>query len=206
MRVLVVDDHPIVISGCRAMLAGETDVEVIEAADAETGYARFCADQPDLVVADINLPGASGFELTRRVLKRDPHARVIIFSMNEDAGFAARAIECGARGFLTKNDDPDLFVEAVRAVANGGQYLPPRLAERLAFQRNAAQASPLADLTPREEEILRLLGHGRALAEIADAVGVSYKTVANTCALLKRKLRARTSADLVRMAVERRLT
>lgn len=205
MRVLIVDDHPIVVSGCRAMLAGETDVEIVEAGDADQGYARFCELAPDVAVVDINLPGVSGFELTRRILRRDPQARVIVFSMNDDPVYAARAIECGARGYLTKNGDPEHFIEAVRAVAAGRVFLPPDIARRLAFQKHAADASPLAAISGRELEIMRLLGKGRSLAEIADDVRVSYKTVANACALLKRKLGARTTADLVRMAVERRL-
>ena len=176
MRILIVDDHPIVVSGCRAMLAGETDVEVFDAGDAERGYARYCDLAPDVAVIDINLPGVSGFELTRRILRRDPAARIIVFSMNDDPVYAARAIECGAKGYLTKNDDPLLFIDAVRAVAAGDSYLPPEIARRLAFQRVAPAASPLAAVNDRELEIMRLLGMGRSLAEIANDVRVSYKT------------------------------
>jgi two-component system, NarL family, invasion response regulator UvrY len=205
MRVLIVDDHPIVVSGCRAMLAGETDVEVFDAGDAERAYARYFEIEPDVAVVDINLPGVSGFELTRRILRRDPGARIIVFSMNDDPVYASRAIEYGAKGYVTKNDDPLLFIDAIRTVADGGAWLPPEIARKLAFQRSAPDASPLAAISGRELEIMQLLGKGRSLAEIAHDVRVSYKTVANTCALLKRKLGARTTADLVRMAVERRL-
>ncbi|MDE2361384.1 MAG: response regulator transcription factor [Hyphomicrobiales bacterium] len=205
MRVLIVDDHPIVVSGCRAMLAGETDVEVFDAGDAERAYSSYFEIEPDIAVVDINLPGVTGLELARRILRRDPGARILVFSMNDDPLYATRAIDCGAKGYITKNDDPSAFVEAVRTVADGRTYLPPEIARRLAFQRHAPDASPLAAITGRELEIMQLLGKGRSLAEIAHDVRVSYKTVANTCALLKRKLGARTTADLVRMAVERRL-
>ena len=205
MRVLIVDDHPIVVSGCRAMLAAETDIEVFDAGDAERGYQLHCDLKPEVAVVDINLPGVSGFELTRRILRRDESARIIVFSMNDDPVYASRAIECGARGYVTKNDDPLLFIDAIRTVAQGGAYLPPEIARRLAFQRSAPDAASIDAISGRELEIMRLLGKGRSLAEIADDVRVSYKTVANTCALLKRKLGARTTADLVRMAVERRL-
>ncbi len=95
MRVLIVDDHPIVASGCRALFAGDTDIAILEASDAESGERVFAAELPDVSVLDINLPTVSGFELARRILVRDAAARIIMFSMNDDPIFAARAIEIG---------------------------------------------------------------------------------------------------------------
>jgi two-component system invasion response regulator UvrY len=204
MRVLIVDDHPIIVSGCAAMLASEGDIESRDAGDAESGLAVFLDWRPDVTVVDINLPGASGFELTRRILRHDAEARIVVFSMNDDPIFAARAIEAGARGYVTKSDDPFLLTKALREVAAGGVFLMPRLANRLAFDRNAA-ADPLAGLSARELEILRMLGKGLSMSEIAEAAHVSYKTIANSCSLLKRKLGARTPMDLVRIAIEQRL-
>src|ERR1700761_7407886 len=94
-RVLIVDDHPIVISGCRALLASNPDIVITTAADAESGEASFVAEPPDVCLVDINLPSVSGFELARRILRRDATARIIMFSMNDDPVFAARAIEAG---------------------------------------------------------------------------------------------------------------
>jgi two-component system, NarL family, invasion response regulator UvrY len=204
MRVLIVDDHPIIVAGCSAMLANEGDMDVVDARDAETGLAAFIEHQPDVTVVDIAMPGVSGLELTRRILGRDPAARIVVFSMNDDPIFAARAIEAGARGYVTKNDDPWLLVKAVREVAAGGVFLMPKIANSLAFDRNAA-AGPLATLTPRETEILRMLGEGLGMAEIAEATQVSYKTIANGCSILKRKLGARTSMELMRIALEQKL-
>src|SRR5271170_4495625 len=141
MRVLIVDDHPIVVSGCRALLGVDAAIEVIDASDGETGYSAYFADQPDVAVIDINLPGISGLELCRRILQRDPEARIIIFSMNEDPIFAARAIEAGAKGYMTKNDDPLLFADAVRRVAEGGVYLRPEMAREVAFMRGGSAAN-----------------------------------------------------------------
>lgn len=205
MRVLIVDDHPIIVSGCTAMLAGEGDIEVRDAADAEAGLAIYVEWRPEVAVVDINLPGASGFELARRILRHHEQARIVVFSMNDDPIFAARAIDAGARGYVTKNDDPYLLLKAVREVAAGRVFLPPRMANRLAFSRTSAMANPLAGLSSRELEILRLLGRGMSMAEIAEKIQVSYKTIANTCSLLKRKLGARTPLDLVRIAIEQRL-
>ncbi len=199
MRVLIVDDHPIVISGCRALLAGDADIEVSEASDGETGFDAYVALAPDVAVIDINLPGLSGFELTRRILRRDPAARIVIFSMNDDPAFAARAIEAGARGYIAKNDDPLLFADALRQVAGGGVYLPADLARKLAFSR---PGDVLALLSARELEILRLIAAGDTMTAIADKLNLSYKTVANNCTALKQKLRAKSSMDLMRLAIE----
>jgi two-component system invasion response regulator UvrY len=204
MRVLIVDDHPIIVSGCAAILAAEGDIESRDAGDADSGLAAFLDWRPDVTVVDINLPGASGFELTRRILRHDAAARVVVFSMNDDPIFAARAIEAGARGYVAKNDDPFLLLKALREVAAGGVFLMPRMANRLAFDKTVVD--PLAGLNARELEILRMLGKGLSLTEIADAAHVSYKTIANSCSLLKRKLGARTPMDLVRIAIEQRLS
>jgi two-component system invasion response regulator UvrY len=203
VRVLIVDDHPIIVSGCAAMLAGE-GIEVVDARDAETGLAAFRAHRPEVTVVDIAMPGASGLDLTRWILQEDAQARVVVFSMNDDPIFAARAIEAGARGYVTKNDDPFLLLEAVREVVAGGVFMMPKIASRLAFERNGAAADPLAALTPRETEILRLLGDGLGLPEIAAATQVSYKTVANSCSIIKRKLGARSAMDLLRIALEQK--
>ncbi|MGD9544941.1 MAG: response regulator [Methylocystis sp.] len=205
MRVLIVDDHPIIVSGCAAMLAGEGDIDVVDARDAETGLVVFIAQKPDVTVVDIGLPGVSGFDLTRRILEADPQARIVVFSMNDDPIFAARAIQMGAKGYVTKNDDPYLLLTAVREVAAGGVFLMPKIANRLAFEKNGA-ASPLSALTARELEILRMLGRGLGMAEIADVTQVSYKTIANSCSIMKRKLGARTPMELMRIALEHRLT
>ena len=204
-RILIVDDHPIVIEGCRAMLAAEMDCVLSAAADAEAGEAIAEAERSDVCVVDLNLPGLTGFELCRRLLARDPTARVIVFSMNDDPVFAARAIELGAVGYVSKTGDPAELAAAIRVVLAGGVHLPHRIARSLAFANKPGAGHPLGRLTPRETEILRHVGQGKTLGEIAPLVGASYKTVANSCSAIKRKLGARTSADLVRLAVENRL-
>jgi len=201
LRVLVVDDHPIVISGCRALLETDPVVEVVEAEDGEAGFAAFFASKPDVALIDINLPGLSGLELMRRILERDPAARIVVFTMNDNPAVAARAIEAGARGYIAKNDDPALFADAVKAVAGGGLYLHPEMARQIAFLRAGANANGITSLSPREVEILRLLAAGRTMAQIADLLDVSYKTIANNCTQLKQKLGARSAMDLMRIAL-----
>jgi two-component system, NarL family, invasion response regulator UvrY len=201
MRVLIVDDHRIVASGCRALFADDPDIDILEAADAESGERVFSEQRPDISVLDINLPTVSGFELARRILGHDASARIIIFSMNDDPVFAKRAIEVGAKGYVTKTGDPQDLVEAIREVGNGGVYLPPAMARSIAFAGASFAQSPLSKLTSREMEILRLLSAGKSLSEIAWMIHSSYKTVANTSSIMRQKLGVRTSAELVRLAI-----
>jgi len=202
VKVLIVDDHPIVLSGCRALLAETDDMEMLEARDAATAQDLYASYRPDVVVIDINLPDVSGFELARRLQVRDPRARIIMFSMNDDPMFAAQAIEGGACGYVSKSDDPHAILDAVREVYVGGNWLPQDLAKKIAFLRNAGDQ---VSLTSREREVLRLLAKGKSMSEIAALINVSYKTVATTCAALRTKFNARTPMQLVRMAVEQKI-
>lgn len=202
MRVLIADDHPIVASGCRTVLADEPEIVVLEASDAEGAERIFLSEHPDISVIDINLPTVSGFELARRILAHDASARIIMFSMNDDPVFVARAIEIGARGYVSKTGDPQDLVAAIREVGKGGLYLPPAMARSIAFAGPAAAKSPFSKLSSREMEILRLLSSGKTLSEIAWLVHAPYKTVANKSSIIRQKLGVRTSAELVRLAIE----
>lgn len=201
-RILIVDDHPVVLSGCRSLFASDTSVKIEEATDAKSGYKAYASRKPDVTVIDINLPDVSGFELMRRIRKDDPDAKIIMFSMNEDPAFVVRAVEYGAQGYVSKTDDPRILVKAVRKVAAGDNFISPQLAEAVTFSGAAIKANPASLMSARELEILRLLGRGDKIVEVADALSISYKTVANTTSLLKQKLGAKNHSDLIRIAVE----
>jgi DNA-binding NarL/FixJ family response regulator len=201
-RILIVDDHPVVLSGCRALFANDSSIRIDEAGDAKSGQRAFLQKKPDVTVIDINLPDVSGFELMRRIRKDYPEAKIIMFSMNDDPAFVVRAVEMGAQGYVSKGDDPRLFVKAVRKVAAGDHFITPQLAEAVTFSGAAIKANPVSQMTARELEILRLLGRGDKIVEVADALEISYKTVANTTSLLKQKLGAKNHSDLIRIAVE----
>jgi two-component system, NarL family, invasion response regulator UvrY len=202
MRVLIVDDHPIVASGCRTVLADQPEIAILEASDAESAERIFAADRPDICVIDVNLPTVSGFELARRLLIQDTSARIIMFSMNDDPVFVSRAIEIGAKGYVSKTGDPQDLVDAIREVGKGSVYLPSALARSIAFAGPDVAKNPLSKLNSREMEILRLLSSGKSLSEIAWLVHSPYKTVANTSSIIRHKLGVRTSAELVRLAIE----
>ena len=201
-RILIVDDHPVVLSGCRSLFASDASIKIDEAADAKSGHRAFVTKKPDVTVIDIKLPDVSGFELMRRIRKDDPDAKIIMFSMNDDPAFVVRAVEMGAQGYVCKGDDPRVLVKAVRRVAAGDNFISPQLAEAVTFSSAAIKANPASQMSARELEILRLLGRGDKIVEVAEALDISYKTVPNTTSLLKQKLGAKNHSDLIRIAVE----
>ena len=206
-RILLVDDHAIVREGYRRLLEGEPGILVVgEASDASQASQNARALSPDVVVMDIALPGTSGIEATRRMLKDQPQLRILMFSMYDDAIYASRALEAGALGYLSKTSAPEVLVQAIYAVSRGERYLSPDVTANLA--RSAAQPgkSEIEALTPREFEVLRLLVQGETVKSIGERLGLSEKTVANHQSLIREKLGARNSAQLARLAAQVGLT
>jgi DNA-binding NarL/FixJ family response regulator len=202
VRILLVDDHAVVREGYRRLLERTPDIQVVaEASDAEEAYRAFCDLAPDVAVMDINLPGTSGVEVTRRIVARETHARVLVFSMHDDAMFARRALQAGARGYVTKASAPEVLVEAVRAVASGKVYLSQDVAQQLALQTIPGQQLPLANLSAREFEVFRLLAEGRSVADIAQIMCLSQKTIANYQSSIRQKLELTNAAQVVRLAM-----
>jgi DNA-binding NarL/FixJ family response regulator len=195
VKLLLVDDHPIVRAGVKRLLATVPDIEVSEAADGRAALAAFRRNRPDIVVLDLNLPGIGGVELLRRFVLEE--ARVLIFSMHAEPLYVNNAMQAGAMGYVSKSAPPEEILEAVARVAEGGRYIEHEIAQDLALFRQ-----PQTQLTPRDIEILRLIAQGNRMGEIATAIGVSYKTVANTISMIKTKLGASSTADLVRIAIE----
>jgi len=201
MKVLIVDDHPIVRSGLRRLLATESNFEITEAANGHEAVSTFREARPDLVILDLNLPGVSGLEVLGRLRLDDPKARVLVISMYDNALYVSRVLAAGALGYVSKNAPPDQILEAVRRVAAGRSYIEHEMAQELALGHVRGASDPLNQLSPRDLEILRLLADGSNLTEIAEAIGVSYKTVANHCTQLKAKLATPRMADLIRVAI-----
>jgi two-component system, NarL family, invasion response regulator UvrY len=198
MKILIVDDHAIVRDGLSRLLATDGDHEVKLAATGREALIAARSFRPDLVILDLNLPGLGGLELLRRMVASEA-GRILVLSMHAEPLYARRAIEAGAQGYVSKNATPEELLTAVRRVAAGGRYVEAEIAQALAL---GAGAETLNALSPRELEIMRLLAAGSSLAEIADALGASYKTIANTCTLIKSKLGVARTADLVRLAIE----
>ncbi|TWB39737.1 response regulator [Nitrospirillum pindoramense] len=201
MKLLLVDDHAIVRSGLKRLLAPLPGAMIAEAATGRDALVRYREDRPDIVLLDLNLPGVGGLELLQRLLIEDPSACVLVFSMHAEALYASRALAAGAKGYMSKNADPDELLAAIRRLGEGGRYVENEIAQELAVHGMAA-GNPTQRLTERDLEILRLLGEGRALAEIATELGVGYKTIANTCTAIKAKLGVARTADLIRLSIE----
>ncbi|MEQ1717180.1 MAG: response regulator transcription factor [Hyphomicrobium sp.] len=201
MKILLVEDHAVVREGVRKLLAEQFRATIFEAADVETGLRLYDAKSPELIILDLNLDKTGGLEMLRRILARDPKARILIFTTHSEPVYAARAMRAGARGYVSKSAPAEELVSAVKKVAAGGQYIDRDVASRLAICQFSSD-DPLQKLTVRELEILRKLGNGASLSDIAESLGVAYKTVANTCSQIKIKLGVERTADLIRLSVE----
>jgi two-component system, NarL family, invasion response regulator UvrY len=200
MKILLVDDHAIVRDGLKRLLGALPGAEVSEAADGRQALSVVRSGAIDLIVLDLNLPGLGGLELLRR-LAAASDARIVVLSMHAEPLYAARALDAGAAGYVSKNAAPDELISAVQRVAAGGRYVEAEIAQAMALQ-GGALGQPIGQLSAREMEIMRLLASGASLAEIAEALGVGYKTVANTASQMKLKLGVARTADLVRLAIE----
>ena len=203
-RVLIIDDHPIVLQGCRRMLEDVGVTDVIEAGDTRSGYRLFSGKRPDIVIVDLGLQdgGLGGLELIRRIRTDDIHVRILVFSMHSDPVIVARALRAGASGYVVKDTSPENFIEAFKKVRLGMRYLSDDLAMRVAFTNTPGRQNPLADLTPRELQTLSLLAEGKPYNRIAAELNVSYKTVVNVCSQLKQKLNVENLPELIRIAVQ----
>jgi len=203
-RILLVDDHPVVATACRWLLESSGMATVIDAGDADAGYAAFLEHKPDVVVVDLRLHGQEfgGIGLIERIHLQDPGARILVFSMHADPRIVALAIAAGAMGYLLKDAPPDELGKAVQQVKAGQIYMDPQLAMKVALLRKDANHNVVDALTPRERQALTLLADGKSYQTIADQIGISYKTVVNLTYRLRQKLGARGLSDLIRLAVE----
>ncbi|WP_028310099.1 response regulator [Derxia gummosa] len=204
IAVLLVDDHAVVREGYRRLLEMTGRIRVCaEAADGEEAYRRYAeADRIDVVVMDITLPRISGLEAMRRILARDNRARVLVFSMHEDAVFVSRALDGGAWGYLTKSSAPEVLVEAVLAIAAGRRYLGPDLATARDDATRRMQRDEIARLSEREFEIFRLLAEGNGPQRISELLNLTPKTVANYQSNIRQKLGVENTAQLVHLAID----
>ena len=202
IRVLLVDDHAVVRAGYRVLLQSSADIEIAgEAESGEQACRLFAELQPDVVIMDLSLPGIGGLEAIRRIVSRDPGARILVFSMHEDTVFVEQALQAGARGYITKSSAPEILVESVKRIAAGNIHLDADIAQRLAFQKTRGKSTPFVDLSTREFEIFCLLAEGLNVTEIAKRLSLSYKTVANYSTQIKAKLQVGSVAELARLAI-----
>jgi two-component system, NarL family, invasion response regulator UvrY len=207
-KCLIVDDHPIIRKGIKDLLIEEGLCQaVVEAISAEVALAAVRQEPWDLMILDVALPDKHGLEVLKEVKLLRPTLPVLMLSLYPEREFALRAIKAGASGYLTKDLAPSEIVMAVKEVMAGRRYITASLANSIASYLEAGQpATPHALLSDREMEVLRLLGQGKTASAIADEMALSVKTISTYRARILEKLNLRTTADVVRYAIEHRLT
>jgi DNA-binding NarL/FixJ family response regulator len=200
--ILLVDDHAVVREGYRAMLQKQAGLRVVaEASDGAEAYRLFKETAPDLVIMDLSMPGIGGIEAVRRIRQWDKRAKILVFTMHQNAAFAIQAIRAGASGYVTKTSPPETLVHAVMDVFAGKVAISPDIDHELALSRLAGETAAVDVLTAREFEVLRLLLAEKTTNEIADMLHISPKTVANLHSLIKDKLGVGSDIELVRLAL-----
>jgi DNA-binding NarL/FixJ family response regulator len=206
IRVLIVDDHPIVRRGFASLLAGEADIEVCgEAGDGATALAMLDTAAADVALVDVSLGGASGIDLLKELKERAPKLAVLIVSMHDELLYGDRSLRAGAAGYVQKDEASEVIVRAIRTVAGGGIHVSEavsnHLVQRWAVNGAPRDDSPLSGLTDRELHVLELMGRGLGTRAIAEELHISVKTVESYRARLKEKMNLRSGTELVRFAV-----
>lgn len=201
--VLVVDDHPIVLQGCRRVLEDAGVEAIAEATNIVAAYRLFHRVRPAVVISDLTFQGSglAGLTLIRRMRAVEPKTRVLVFSMHNDPVIVSRALEAGALGYVLKDHASMELFEAFERVRAGEVYLDRRLATEVAMLRADPRRTPESQMTPRERQILTRLAQGKSYSAIAADLSVSYKTVTNACSQMRQKLGVRTLAELIHVAV-----
>lgn len=200
IRVLLVDDHAVVRQGYRHLLEKAGIDVVAESSNGESAYQDYSQHKPDVVIMDLSMPGIGGLETLRKIVVKDAKANILIFSMHDGAVFSSRALQAGARGYVSKASAPDVLVEAIVTIAKGKRYVSPDIAQQIAISSLEGE-NPLRELSAREFEVFQLLAKGLSLEDIANILHLDYKTIANTQTRLRQKLNIENGSQLVLAAI-----
>ncbi|WP_354683877.1 response regulator transcription factor [Cupriavidus necator] len=207
IRVLIADDHAIVRSGLKQIIATTTDVVVAaEAADGGAVLEQLRAAEIDLLLLDMTMPGVSGIDLIRRVRAEWPDLAILILSMHNEAQVASRALRAGAWGYVTKDSDPEVLIGAIRKLAAGGKFIDPSLVDAMVFHQRGQDAPAHELLSDREFQVLQRLAAGQTVNEIAESFSLSAKTISTHKMRLMQKLGLQNNAELIRYAIKHGFT
>jgi DNA-binding NarL/FixJ family response regulator len=205
IKVILVDDHPVVRSGVKHTMADQPHIRLLAEADNATeGYKLYTDKKPDVILLDLDLPDSS-LAVLGQMVAAHPQANVIVFSAHEDITFAVQAISAGAKGYILKSSEPEELITAIEHVAQGKPYLTPEVAQQIALQKLNFDQNPMRDLTTREFEVFRLLAEGESIESIAEHLKIGQKTVANYQTILKQKLHISSPIQLIRLALKHRV-
>ncbi len=202
IRVMLVDDHAVVRMGFKLLLQGSDDIEVVaEAESGEEAIKRYPDIKPDVVVMDISMPGIGGLEAVSRLLAKDPAAKVLILSAHEDSSHPKRLLKAGAVGYLSKRSAAEELIQAIHQVFKGKTFLDSKLAQAMAVQQLTGEQNPVEVLSDREFEVFMLLAKGQSVAQIAEKLFLSPRTVGTHLYNIKQKLNAGNSAEITLIAM-----
>jgi two-component system invasion response regulator UvrY len=203
IKVILVDDHAVVRAGFRLLLSSVDHIDVVaEAERGEQACQLYLDKKPDVIVLDLSMPGIGGLESIRRILLRDSTAKILVFSVHDEAVYVNRALAAGAKGYITKNTAPAILVEAIEKMAAGAIYIEQGLRESLPERNKDSDYRALIDsLSAREFDVFRLLAKGLTMHKISDELCLGYKTVANYGTQIKSKLKVSTTAELAHIAM-----
>ncbi|MBR1209583.1 response regulator transcription factor [Bradyrhizobium sp. JYMT SZCCT0180] len=205
IRIALVDDHPVVLAGIRALLLDVPDVELVgEANTGAAGLKAICECSPDIAVIDLSLPDFSGMELARRLSKRCPAVKIIALTVHEDRAYVHPVLDAGARGYLLKRSAGDELLRAIRAVNQGSLYLDPAIAEKTSAkvpELVSAGEDDGGELSPREEDVLKLVSQGFSNKQIGGQLEISVKSVETYKARASEKKGLHSRADIVRYGI-----
>lgn len=207
IKVLIADDHAILRRGLKEILMHELENAVCgEAKDAYEVLSQVQSGDWDLVILDVSMPGRSGLDVLADLKAAQPKLPVLVLSMHPDDQYGKRALRAGASGYVNKDSEPEEIITAVRKVLSGGRYVSPKLAEKLAFDLSEHPERPAHEiLSNREFEVLRMIGTGKTVTQIAGELHLSMPTVSTYRARILEKLNMKTSAELMRYALRHRL-
>jgi DNA-binding NarL/FixJ family response regulator len=205
-RVFIVDDHPLVREGLGNLINGQDDLVACgEANDSAETINGISKTRPDVALIDISLKNESGLELVKALASQFPHVALIVLSVHDEALYAERALQAGARGYVMKRETSKSVLASIRRVLAGGVYVSERLVKKMALKlassQDSASKSPVERLSDRELEIFRLLGQGRTTSQIAADLNLSLKTVQAYCARAKEKFGVTSLTELLRAAI-----
>ena len=204
IKVILVDDHAVVRAGYKILLSNIENISVVAETNTGEDAIRLSREHnPDVIVMDLSLPGVSGIEAIRRIVKDNNDIKILVFTMHEEVIFVERALQAGAIGYMTKSTDPEMLSEAISQVAQGKKYLDDELKQKMTYEHEKSRDSDalLSDLSAREFQIFCLLAEGLNTNEISKQLNISYKTAANYSTQIKSKLNASTVADIARIAI-----
>ena len=202
LKIILVDDHAVVRTGYRLLLENDPEIEVIaelESGEQANQQARELA--PDVIVMDLSMPGMGGLEAIRRIKAKNPEIKLLVFTMHDNVSFVEHAMDAGASGYITKNNAPNVLIQAVRKIAAGETYIEPSLKDQMNVQHKLGKGSDLSNLSYREFQIFCMFAEGLNANDIAADLSLSVKTVANYQTQIKEKLGVSSTTELIKLAI-----